>query len=185
MNLPETDGHSGFEPREQAQLLEFMRLRQEMLDAQRLAYNEIRSYITTESMDGEVGAVFDQGIITLTVPDGVLFRPGSESLTPEAEPVLRKMLTIFQDQREMNVNIKGYTDNAPVPAGVRYRDNWELSALRAVNVLRWFVDAGLPVVRLTATGMGDLDPLFPNDTPENRTRNRRVEFRLERKVGAD
>ena len=58
----------------------------------------------------------------------------------------------------------------------------ELSALRAVNVLRWFVDAGVPIVRLTATGMGDLNPLFPNDTPENQARNRRVEFSLERQV---
>jgi chemotaxis protein MotB len=183
--MPETTtgGQQGTEQAEQAQLMEFVRLRQEMLDAQRLAYNEIRSYITTKSMDSKVGAVFDQGIIVLTVPGDILFPRGSENPTPEAEPILRDLLTVFQEQREMNINIKGYTDNAPVPAGARYRDNWELSALRAVNVLRWLVDAGLPVVRLTATGMGDLDPLFPNDTPENMARNRRVEFRLERKVG--
>ena len=53
----------------------------------------------------------------------------------------------------------------------------------ARHVLRWFVDAGIPFVRLTATGMGDLHPLYPNDTPENQARNRRVEFTLERKVG--
>ena len=96
--------------------------------------------------------------------------------------MLRSLLNIFMQERDQTINIKGYTDNSPVPPGKRYKDNWELSALRAVNVLRWFVDAGVPIVRLTATGMGDLNPLFPNDTPENQARNRRVEFSLERQV---
>ncbi len=163
---------------------EFMRIREEMLAEQRLAYNEIRSFLTTRGMDGQIGAVMDEGVITLTVPDSVLFASGSEAIEPEAEPTLRNLLLLFKTEREQSVNIKGYTDNSPVPPGSRYRNNWELSALRAVNVLRWFVDAGLPVVRFTATGMGDLNPLYPNDSPENQARNRRVEFSLERRIGS-
>lgn len=163
---------------------EFMRIREQILKAQRMTYNEIRSFITTKGLEGKMSAVFDEGIVTISVPDSVLFGPGLESLDKAADPVLRNLLTIFQDGRELSINIKGYTDNSPVPAEARYHDNWELSALRAVNVLRWFVEAGLPVVRLTATGMGDLNPLFPNDAPENQARNRRVEFVLERKVGS-
>ena len=132
----------------------------------------------------EVSAVFDEGVITLTVPASVLFARGEEELSPQAEPALRSLLHIFMEERDQNINIKGYTDNSPVPQGKRYKNNWELSALRAVNVLRWFVNEGVPIVRLTATGMGDLNPLFPNDTPENQARNRRVEFTLERQVRA-
>ena len=161
---------------------QFLRVREELLEAQRRSYNEIRSFITTKGMEGEVSAVFDEGVVTLTVPASVLFAQGEEELSPEAEPVLRSLLNIFMQERDQTINIKGYTDNSPVPPGKRYKDNWELSALRAVNVLRWFVDAGVPIVRLTATGMGDLNPLFPNDTPENQARNRRVEFSLERQV---
>ena len=130
-----------------------------------------------------MSAVFDQGVITLSLPDNVLFQPGAVSLDPAAEPVLQTLLTLFRDHRDQTINIKGYTDNSPIPVGARFKDNGELSALRAVSVLRWFVDGGLPLVRITATGMGDLNPLFPNDTPENQARNRRVEFSLERKVG--
>lgn len=164
-------------------MMEFMRIREEMLEAQRQAYNEIRSFITTKGIEGQMSAVFDNGIITLTVPDHALFASGSEALTAEAKVMLSNLLEMFQEHREQSINIKGYTDNSEPTPGARYRDNWELSALRAVNVLRWYVEAGIPIVRLTATGMGDLNPLFPNDTPENQARNRRVEFVLERKVG--
>lgn len=173
----------GKEEKEDEALQEFMRIREEMLQAQEMVYNAIRSFITTKGMEGEISAVYDEGIITLTVPDSVLFEPGSVDLSPAAEPVLTDLLSLFREHREQNINIKGYTDNSPIPPDARFRDNWELSALRAVNVLHWLVDAGIPFVRLTATGMGDLNPLFPNDTPQNQARNRRVEFTLERKVG--
>lgn len=169
---------------EQEAIQQFLRVREELMEAQRRSYNEIRSFITTKGLEGEVSAVFDEGIITLNVPASVLFNQGEEELSPQAEPALRSLLQLFMAERDQNINIKGYTDNSPVPPEKRYRNNWELSALRAVNVLRWFVDAGVPIVRLTATGMGDLNPLFPNDTPENQARNRRVEFSLERQVRA-
>ena len=163
---------------------QFLRVREELMEAQRRSYNEIRSFITTKGLEGEVSAIFDEGVITLNVPASVLFGQGEEDLSPQADSALRSLLHLFMVERDQNINIKGYTDNSPVPQGKRYKNNWELSALRAVNVLRWFVDAGVPIVRLTATGMGDLNPLFPNDTPENQARNRRVEFSLERQVRA-
>lgn len=164
--------------------MEMVRVREEMLEAQRKAYNQIRSYLNQKSVENTIGAVFDEGIITLNVPGDVLFGPGEDTLGPAAEPALQALLEIFKGNRDMHINIKGYSDNSPVPPGARYHDNWELSALRAVNVLRWFVEAGIPVVRFTASGLGDLDPRFPNDTPENRAKNRRVEFVLEREVSA-
>lgn len=60
----------------------------------------------------------------------------------------------------MTVNIKGYTDDSAIPEGARFKNNWELSALRAVNVLRWLVEHGIDPLRVTATGMGDLNPVF-------------------------
>lgn len=161
---------------------EFVRIREEMLEAQRMVYDAVKSYISTKVEEGNMSAVFNDGIITISVPDNVLFGPGSEDLAPGADETLGKLLTLFQSQRDQVINIKGYSDNSPISPGARYRDNWELSAMRAINVLRWLKDAGIPIVRLTATGMGDLDPLFPNDTPENQAKNRRVEFVLERRV---
>ena len=161
---------------------EFLRIREQIMDAQQLAYNEIRSYLEFHDLQKRMGALWKDGMITIRVNNDILFAPGSEDLMPEAEDTLTELLHIFQTQRLMDINIKGFTDNAPLPTGSRFNDHWELSALRAANVLRWFVDHGLPIVRLTATGMGAMEPLASNDTAQGRAQNRRVEFSLERKV---
>lgn len=166
----------------QQSVQDLMRIRQELLKNQENVFNAIQSFLSKKNVEGDVGAVLDEGTITLTIGDSLLFREGSEELGPEAEEQLKTVLEVIESNREMTVNIKGYTDDSPIPEGARFKNNWELSALRAVNVLRWLVDHGIDPLRITATGMGDLNPRFPNDSPENRAKNRRVEFCLERQV---
>ena len=62
----------------------------------------------------------------------------------------------------------------------QFPSNWELSAVRATTVLRYFIGRGIDPQRMTATGYADFLPLVANDTIENRARNRRVEFVLEK-----
>ncbi len=163
-------------------LQDLMRIRQELLKNQENVFNAIQSYLSKKNVEGKVGAVLDEGTITLTIGDSLLFAPGSEHLAEGAEEQLQTILEIVQSNRDMTLNIKGYTDNSPIPEGARFKNNWELSALRTVNVLIWLVEHGMDPLRMTATGMGDLNPRFPNDTPENKAKNRRVEFCLERQV---
>lgn len=161
---------------------DLMRIRQELLKNQENVFDAIQSYLSKKNVEGDVGAVLDEGTITLTIGDNLLFKEGSEELSPGAEEQLATILEVIEANREMTVNIKGYTDDSPIPPTARFKDNWELSALRAVNVLRWLVAHNIDPLRITATGMGDLNPRFPNDSPENRAKNRRVEFCLERQV---
>uniref|UniRef100_UPI0001BEF2F4 MotB protein, putative n=1 Tax=Nitratidesulfovibrio vulgaris (strain ATCC 29579 / DSM 644 / CCUG 34227 / NCIMB 8303 / VKM B-1760 / Hildenborough) TaxID=882 RepID=UPI0001BEF2F4 len=162
--------------------LETVRLQRELIEAQRQTYNEMRTYFTVNGVEGVIGAVFDEGVITLRVPSEVLFAPGAVELAPGADRVLATLKDLFIRRREQNINIKGFTDDVQPSANARFKDNWEVSALRSVNVLRYFLGAGIEPARLTATGLGELDPLFPNTSDENRARNRRVEFVLERRV---
>ena len=166
----------------QQSVQDLMRIRQELLKNQENVFDAIQSYLSKKNVEGDVGAVLDEGTITLTIGDNLLFKEGSEELSPGAEEQLTTILEVIEANREMTVNIKGYTDDSPIPADARFKDNWELSALRAVNVLRWLVEHGIDPLRITATDMGDLNPRFPNDSPENRAKNRRVEFCLERQV---
>jgi len=75
-----------------------------------------------------------------------------------------------------DISVEGHTDNVPITGGP-FASNWELSAIRATTVLRYLVsNDGLPEDRMSATGYADTRPLVPNDTPEHRQQNRRVDI---------
>jgi chemotaxis protein MotB len=79
---------------------------------------------------------------------------------------------------EGSVLVEGHTDNLPIDTE-RFPSNWELSTARAVSVVRYLTEeVGINPVNLSAVGYGDTKPRVPNDTPENRRKNRRVKIIL-------
>ncbi len=169
--------------KEDGAILDSVRLQRQIIEAQRKVYAEVRTYMNSKGLEGVVGSIFDQGIITLKVPTQTLFEKDKVGLTPEGRTLLMHLREVFIQRRDQVINIRGYTDNQPPSPESRFKDNWEVSSLRAVNVLRFFLDQGIEPTRLTATGLADLDPVVPNDTEDNRARNRRVEFVLEKRIG--
>ncbi len=166
-----------------AAIVDAVRLQKQLIESQRKVFSDVRTFMNQKGMEGVVGAIFDEGIITLRVPSNVLFAKGEVEISAQGEVLLQALRDYFLKNKTQTINIKGYTDDTQPKAGSRFKDNWEISALRAVNTLRYFVRSGIEPNRLTATGLGDLDPLLPNSSEENRAKNRRVEFVLERKVG--
>jgi chemotaxis protein MotB len=75
------------------------------------------------------------------------------------------------------LRVDGHADRQPLDMG-RYRSNWELSASRAINVVRLLIADGIPPDRLAATAFAEYQPLDPADTPEAYAKNRRIEIRL-------
>ncbi len=113
--------------------------------------------------------------IVIHLSDAVLFPPGQAELRPEAQRVLDGIAAIVESLPN-HIRIEGHTDNTPPPPGP-YPDNWELSAMRAVNTVRYLTTvAGLPPERLSAAGYGEFRPRAPNDTVEGRRKNRRVDI---------
>lgn len=165
-----------------AAIVDAVRLQKQLIEAQRKVYSDVRTFLNKKGVEGIVGAVFDEGVITIRVPGDVLFARGEVTVSAEGQQLLAGMRDFFIKRKDQFVNIKGYTDDTRVRSGSRFKDNWEVSALRAVHVLRYFVRSGIEANRLTATGLGDLDPLLPNTNEANRAKNRRVEFVLERRV---
>lgn len=159
-----------------------VQMQRQILESQRKVFSDMQFYQNTKGLEGVVGAHFDKGFITLRVPGDVMFAPGATTLSPKGKAVLDTLKDFFIKHADQRINIKGFTDNVQ-PSGGRFKDNWEISALRAVNVLRYLMGMGLKPNRLTATGLADLEPLMPNSSPQNRALNRRVEFVLEKRVG--
>jgi len=103
------------------------------------------------------------------------FAPGQAELTPAAIRVIGQLAAMFSDERRA-VRVEGHTDDRPIQ-NTRFANNWELSTARATRVVQWLVEEGrLAPGRLSAAGYGEYRPRFPNDTPENRARNRRVDI---------
>ncbi|MDK2959817.1 MAG: chemotaxis protein MotB, partial [Bacillota bacterium] len=72
--------------------------------------------------------------------------------------------------------VEGHTDNLPINT-YRFPSNWELSTARATTVVRYLAEKhGIPPDRLSAAGYGEWRPVAPNDTPEHRAQNRRVDI---------
>jgi len=113
--------------------------------------------------------------IAITLESNILFAEAVAQLDPGGLPLLAKIARVLKE-REGLIRIAGHTDNLPIYTP-RFPSNWELSAARAVNVLKYFVDAGgIDPRRLAAVGYGASKPLGPNETQEQRARNRRVEI---------
>jgi chemotaxis protein MotB len=78
------------------------------------------------------------------------------------------------------VLVTGHTDNQKIGPSLakRYPTNWELGGARAATIVRLFEESGIPKERLAAVSFADGRPKQPNDTPEGRAKNRRIEIRL-------
>ncbi|WP_235893934.1 OmpA/MotB family protein [Oceanidesulfovibrio indonesiensis] len=169
---------------EEGAIMESVLLQRQLIADQRKVYSEMRTFMNRKGLEGVIGAIFDEGVITLRLPSEVLFEPGKAEISPEGRTVITQLKDVFIQRNDQNIDIRGFTDNTPPPEDSRFKDNWELSAMRAVNVLRILLEEGVEANRLTATGLADMEPIFPNSTAENRAKNRRVEFVLEKRVGA-
>ncbi len=163
----------------------------EMLDSIELKEN-IESLTPTKSKDilseikdvaeeksETIDVATDQSKIIVRVPGNSLFESGDAFLVKEARTVLDEIIKIIKTYPQYKTHIQGHTDDIPISTE-RFPTNWELSAARATAVLRYFIDKGIDPLKVTATGYADLFPLFTNETEIGRSKNRRVEFVLEK-----
>lgn len=114
----------------------------------------------------------------------VLFDSGSAELKPDALPQLDKLADALK-QLETQIpsdiawvlRIDGHTDIRPITSA-NFPSNWELSSARAITVVRYLIDRGVPAKRLVAAGFGEFQPLDTGASDEALRRNRRIELKL-------
>lgn len=117
--------------------------------------------------------------LTIQLSNQILFDSGRADLKPEGLGVLRRVGEALKGRLgELTLQVGGHTDNIPI-AGGRFADNWELSAARAVNVVSFLEsEVGINPALMAGVGYGENRPVAPNDTPDNRALNRRIELVL-------
>lgn len=156
-------------------------LREQRLQRKSKVYERMVKNLEKEVSQGQLKLQEIQGRLTVSVLDKIVFDAGGVDINPAGKAVLDKLANLLKGITDKRIQVEGHTDNLPVrpTAGRRYRDNWELSALRAAAVVRYLQEAGgMDPTLLSAVGYGPFQPVATNDTPEGRRKNRRIEIVL-------
>ena len=111
--------------------------------------------------------------------DNVFFDSGKADLKPESKEILKSIAEILnrEEFKDKLIKVEGHTDTDPILYSKKYPTNWELSAIRATNVLRYLVEEeNIEGNRISSSGYSYYRPIAPNDTRENKAKNRRVDI---------
>jgi chemotaxis protein MotB len=112
------------------------------------------------------------------LPADITFKSGSAEIANEDSILFLKRLALIIKtlSPEVQVQVRGYTDNVPPPKTSIYQDNWELSAARAITVVKELIKDRVKPTRLSAAAYGQFHPITTNATPQGRAKNRRVDI---------
>ena len=140
----------------------------------------IKYHLTKNLADGiqdkDIEVNVEKTVVFISISDKLLFKSGSYNVTENAYTVLDKIAKVIKDQPKMEVMIEGHTDTTPIKRDL-IQDNWDLSALRATSITRILqYKFGVKPERLIAAGRSQYIPLAPNDTAENKAKNRRTKI---------
>lgn len=116
------------------------------------------------------------GTITVTLPNAILFAPGNADLKKATSTELDHIRSVLQEKYSgKQIDVVGHTDSDPIKKS-KWKDNWELSAQRALSVVRYLIDHGLPQDKVKAVGCGEARPITSNTSASGKAKNRRVEI---------
>lgn len=137
-----------------------------------------KTYFAEHNLQDKVEVEQNEDTINLIFKDGILFDSGSAEIKSNAISILGDVADEILKYPENNIKVEGHTDNRPIST-IRYPNNWYLSAARAISVATYFIDdKKFSPNRISTEGYGEYRPRVPNDTPDNRATNRRVEIKI-------
>ena len=130
---------------------------------------------------GDLSVYEKDGKIYVALSDKLLFTSGSYAVEPRGKEALKKIAEVLNKQNDISIMVEGHTDNKPYISSTSgpVNSNWDLSVMRASSVTKLLVDENkLEAKRVTPAGRGQYFPVESNDTPEGRSKNRRIDIVL-------
>jgi len=117
-----------------------------------------------------------EGKVYVAMSDKLLFESGSAKVDKRGKEALAKLAEVLNKQHDIDVFIEGHTDSKPIHT-VQFRDNWDLSVIRATSVVRILTkEYHVKPLQIQPTGRGEYMPVADNETAEGRSLNRRTEI---------
>jgi chemotaxis protein MotB len=153
---------------------------QKSAQLQREQSEKMKAAMQTEIDAKQVTIQELEGKLTVTMVETLLFESGKAVVKKDGVESLQRVAEVLKTTTDQNVIVAGYTDSKPIGdklVGI-YASNWELSAARAIAVVKILKEAGVDPAVLGAMGYGEFRPVADNSTPEGRAQNRRMEIVL-------
>lgn len=149
-----------------------------MLEKQKLKQMmvSIQEYIEKEKLENVFNVSYMDDKLEINMGNQLLFELGSADLRQQAQSVLSRVALLF-NQTQSQIIVEGHTDDLPIHTD-QFPSNWELSSARASAVVRFLAEQQVDEGRFMVLGYNRYAPLVPNDSTENRAKNRRVKITL-------
>ncbi len=113
------------------------------------------------------------GRLYVSLSQNLLFQSGSDQIDPKGKMALQQLAHVLSTNSDIKIVVEGHTDNVGSASF-----NWDLSTSRATAVVKVLADSGVDQKRMSASGRSFFQPIVPNDTEANKSKNRRVEIIL-------
>jgi chemotaxis protein MotB len=157
--------------------LDELRRQQAAAEARAAQFRELAARFQKLVDAGQLKVIMRGGRMVLELSNDVLFDSGHIELKEVGKKTLVEIAQVLRTMPERRFQVAGHTDNVKIQTP-RFPSNWELSTARAVEVVKLLVDSGMDTKNLSAAGYGEFAPVDPNDTPDGRAKNRRIEITL-------
>ncbi|WP_224482819.1 OmpA/MotB family protein [Robertkochia aurantiaca] len=124
--------------------------------------------------DEDISVNIDETVVMISISDKLLFNTASYRVKNAADDILKKIADVVNSEESLEIMVEGHTDDVTIH-NEQVEDNWDLSVLRATSVVRKLQDEfGVAPGKLIAAGRSAYHPVVPNDSKENRAKNRRT-----------
>ncbi|QAA34467.1 flagellar motor protein MotB [Clostridium manihotivorum] len=149
-------------------------------DAMNEVKKNLESEIQSKGYSDKVKIELNKEGLEISIQDAVLFNSGDAQVLKTVNPLLVEISNMIKGL-DNEIKVVGHTDNVPITTS-KFRSNWDLSAMRAINVMNFMVGSGgVNTDKISIQAYGEHRPKYSNDTAEGRAKNRRVEIFIIRK----
>jgi chemotaxis protein MotB len=152
-----------------------MRKAQDQAERRAAQFREMVAKFKSMIDAGKLQVEIRNGLMLVKLPDNILFDPGKTDLKTAGQDAIKQVTQILSGIEGRKFQVTGHTDNVPIKSH-KFKSNWELSAQRAVEVVKYMSEAGMDAKRLSAAGYADEMPVASNDSDDGRRQNRRIEI---------
>jgi len=138
-------------------------------------YEEVLSRFRSLIDAGRLSVSIVRGRMVINLPQDILFGSGSATLGGEGRQTLSEIAAVLSDFDDRTFQVEGHTDDDPIST-TQFPSNWELSAARALSVVKLLVDRGVSPGLVSGAGYGEFQPVATNETEAGQRLNRRIEI---------